>query len=882
MGYGNVAEPFLESVRAHPDKIAVVFDGDETTYGELNARVNRIAHLLADDMGVRPGDRVAYLLPNCPEILEVYYAVQKIGAVAVPLNYKLIAREIGYLVNASGAGTLVFASQFATSVAEASRSFSGTVTLVSVDAGRRERRDAVACFDAPLVSLDRACEAKGSDEPELMRDPGALSRIQYTGGSTGLPKGAARTHAADLVELDAIMDSNGIGDEPDAVVLIQCPLEHHGGHSWFSVALAAGATLVICEAFNAEQILRCIDRYRVTHMILLPPATYLRLLRCPTIDQYDLSSVRLVQSAAGAATKPIVKAIYDKFPNAVLNYGWGQSESGAGTSLRITRAMLAADSPLLESVGRPMKHVEMKVVDEAGNELPDGEVGEALFRSDAAMQGYYGQPDLTDAVFAPGGWLRTGDLMERDAHGYFYVRSRKKDMIKSGGENVFVAEVENVLRTHPAIDDCLVFGTSDSVMGEAVAAVIQPLPGSNLTAAEVQSHCKRFIASYKKPRYIVFMDDLGRDDAGKVRKADVVAYFDERKEQAAPRHHEKICDDPPIYLIQVPYSGGMPIGYTNAYLVACGERNLLVDTGVSHESSYEVLRSALEDLQVDRARTDVFLTHFHIDHLGLAAAIARRDARVYLSARDEELFRRRGARSYRGTVKARLACEGFPADELDELERTDASLIPRVEWPMPERFVNLADGDEVRYGGYRMRAVSTPGHTPGHQCLYLPDQGIMFYGDHVLMTSSPNMAPFPDEADSLDDYLRSLDKVAQLPVTFACMGHGSVDPRRQAEAMPERIAWLREHHRQRLDEILARIAERPGMAGTELAQSITWNIPHGAWEEIPIIQRWIIVCETLAHLDHLRGEGRVRRERTGDTYRYFIGQGIRRIEGKER
>lgn len=163
MGYGNVAEPFLESVRAHPDKIAVVFDGDETTYGELNARVNRIAHLLADDMGVRPGDRVAYLLPNCPEILEVYYAVQKIGAVAVPLNYKLIAREIGYLVNASGAGTLVFASQFATSVAEASRSFSGTVALVGVDAGRRVRRDAVACFDAPLVSLDRACEAKGSD-----------------------------------------------------------------------------------------------------------------------------------------------------------------------------------------------------------------------------------------------------------------------------------------------------------------------------------------------------------------------------------------------------------------------------------------------------------------------------------------------------------------------------------------------------------------------------------------------------------------------------------------------------------------------------------------------------------------------------------------------
>lgn len=861
MAQYNVAEPFLASVRAHPDKTAVVFDGREITYRAMNDRINQMAGVLTCDLGVRPGDRVAYLLPNCPELLELYYAVQKIGAVAVPLNYKLIPREVAYLVNASGAEVLVFASQFAASVAEAAQSFTSDVALVS--AGGEV---------SGALDLERARAGRSTAEPPLFRYPDALSRIQYTGGSTGLPKGAARTHGADLVELDAIMDSNGIGDDPDNVVLIQCPLEHHGGHSWFTIAFAAGATLVICEAFNAEQILHFIEFYRVTYMILLPPTTYLRLLRCPTIDQCDLSSVRLVQSAAGATTKPIIQAIYDKFPNAVLNYGWGQSESGAGSSLKITRAMLEADSPLLESVGRPMKHVEMKVVDEDGNEVPDGEVGEALFRSRSVMQGYYGQPDLTDEAFTPDGWLRTGDLMMRDADGYYYVRSRKKDMIKSGGENVFVAEVENVLRTHPAIDDCLVFGTSDPVMGEAVAAVIQPREGSNLTAAEVQTHCKNHISSYKKPRYVVFMDDMKRDSAGKVRKQDIVAYFDERKEQAAPRHHEKLRSDPDIYLIQVPYSGGTPIGYTNAYLIATDERNLLVDTGVSHEASYEVLRSALQDLRVDMARTDVLATHFHIDHLGLIAAIAHEDTRVYLSARDEELFRGRGASSYRGTVKARLSCEGFPPDELDELERTDASLIPRVEWPMPERFANLADGDELRYGGYRMRAVDTPGHTPGHQCLYLPDQKVMFYGDHLLMNSSPNMAPFPGEADSLGDYLRSLDKVAQLPVEFACMGHGFVDPRRQAEAMPERIAWLQRHHRQRLDEIAAQLEERPGMTGTELAKSITWNIPHAAWEEIPIIQRWIVVCETLAHLDHLMGEGRVRRERAGDAYRYFMEQ----------
>ena len=587
MAQYNVAEPFLASVRAHPDKTAVVFDGREITYRAMNDCINQMAGVLSCDLGVRPGDRVAYLLP---ELLELYYAVQKIGAVAVPLNYKLIPREVAYLTNASGARVLVFASQFAASVAEAAQSFASDVALVS--AGGEV---------SGALDLERACAGRSTAEPSLFRDADALSRIQYTGGSTGLPKGAARTHGADLVELDAIMDSNGIGDDPDNVVLIQCPLEHHGGHSWFTIAFAAGATLVICEAFNAEQILHFIEFYRVTYMILLPPTTYLRLLRCPTIDQCDLSSVRLVQSAAGATTKPIIQAIYDKFPNAVLNYGWGQSESGAGSSLKITRAMLEADSPLLESVGRPMKHVEMKVVDEDGNEVPDGEVGEALFRSRSVMQGYYGQPDLTDEAFTPDGWLRTGDLMMRDADGYYYVRSRKKDMIKSGGENVFVAEVENVLRAHPAIDDCLVFGTSDPVMGEAVAAVIQPREGSNLTAAEVQTHCKNHISSYKKPRYVVFMDDMKRDSAGKVRKQDIVAYFDERKEQAAPRHHEKLRSDPDIYLIQVPYSGGTPIGYTNAYLIATDERNLLVDTGVSHEASYEVLRSALQDLRVDMA-----------------------------------------------------------------------------------------------------------------------------------------------------------------------------------------------------------------------------------------------------------------------------------------
>lgn len=855
--YDNVALPLIASARACPERTAVVFEDVSTTYRQLNERANAFAHLLLN-FGVTPGDRVAYLLPNCPALVELYYGAQKIGAVTVPLNFKLIAREVGYLVNASGASVLVFAAQFATAVAEAAAELDHEVALFSVGGAVEGARDADALLTACPI-----------DEPELFRDASALSRIQYTGGSTGLPKGAARTHRADLVELASVTESNGMADNHGSIALVQCPLEHHGGHSWFTSVIATQSTLIICAAFNAERILHDIAVYQVTHMILLPPTTYQRLLSCPVIDQYDLSSVRLVQSAAGVTTKAMIRAVFERFPNAALNYGWGQSESGTGTSLRITREMYEDDSPLLGSVGRPMPHAELKVVDEKGDELPDGEVGEALIKTEAVMEGYYGQPDLTAAVFTEDGWLRTGDMMERNAEGYFFIRSRKKDMVKSGGENVFVGEVESVLREHPGIEDCVVFGTSDPVMGEAVAAVVQPRPGAMLTAAEVQSHCRRFIASYKKPRYVVFMDDIGRDSAGKVRKGAVVDYFNAHKAQAAPRFHEKLSDAPEIYLIQVPFSGGTPIDFTNTYLIVTPERNLLVDTGTSHEASYSVLAAALRELAVDMEKTDIFLTHFHIDHLGLAAAVASPHSRIYLTAADEALFRARGEESYRGTMKRRLSEEGFEYDEFDALARTDAALIPRACWPMPEAFEVIADGDVIRLGSYELEVVATPGHTPGHASLYVRGANIMFLGDHVLENTSPNIAPFPGVTDSLGNYLASLARIDGFVVDHLFMGHGAVDAKADRSRMHRRVQWLLDHHRERLGEIDAVVREQPGANGTEIAKSIHWNIPYQVWDEIPIIQRWIIVSETAAHLDHLLAKGRVRVAVAEGIRRYF-------------
>ena len=511
--YGNIIEPFLEHVEAHPHRIACVCGEVSQTYEQLNVLACKIARAFRN-RGIESGDKVAYLMENSIELIAVYLAIQRIGAVAVPLNYRLIPREIAYLTNSVDAKLLVFAKKFEDKVVESRRDFNPDLDLLAVGASTP--------FAPRLFDLSDAAEP----DMELFRDADALSRVQFTGGSTGLPKGACRTHGEDLAEIRVILRSNAMLDTPNPVVLIQCPLEHHGGHSWFMCALSSGATIVICGKFNARAVLDQIDEHKVTHMILLPPTTYVRLVRDGGVAEHDLSSVCIVQSAAGAMTPEIVKAIYSAFPNAEINYGWGQSESGSGITMRLTREMSQENSPLLDALGKPMDEMEIRIVDDDGCDVPFGESGEALVKSPAVMSGYYGQPEITAKTITPDGWLHTGDVMRVDDQGYYYLCARKKDMIKSGGENVFINEVQTAILRNPDVADCVVFGTSDPVMGEAVAAVVQPVAGKTLTIEDVQDACKAYIASYKKPRYVVFTDDLGRDDAGKVRLKNVIAYFD--------------------------------------------------------------------------------------------------------------------------------------------------------------------------------------------------------------------------------------------------------------------------------------------------------------------------------------------------------------------
>lgn len=494
------------SVRRFPDKTALIFEGQRLSYSQANSRINRISNGLVA-LGVKAGDKVAFLFPNCMEIVLIYYAIQKIGAVAVPLNFRLIPREIALLTDRSDSSVLVYSADFAEKVEQA-----GLKESCLKVCSRR------GCGSS--CSLEEIEEQQPDREPELFRDENAVSRIQFTGGSTGIPKGVMRTHCQDLCELMGEMLYCKLGSGPDNVVMIQCPLEHHGGHSWFTAALSSGATLIICSAYDPEKILDNIEKEHVSYMLLLPPTTYMRLCEYPGTAGRDLSSVKVAQSAAGGTTPEIISRMKSTFPNAEIYYGWGQTESGLGSTLILDEASEARGESGC-CVGRPMPFMEMKIVDENWQQLPDGEPGELAVRSPSCMKGYYGQPELTEKLMGPEGWMLTGDIMYRDRRGYFYMLSRKKNVIKSGGENVFCEDVENVIKMHPAVQECVVLGVPDQRLDEAVMAVVQLKEGKSLTLPELQEHCKKYLASYKKPLYLETVESLNMDDAGKIRRENI-------------------------------------------------------------------------------------------------------------------------------------------------------------------------------------------------------------------------------------------------------------------------------------------------------------------------------------------------------------------------
>jgi fatty-acyl-CoA synthase len=471
--------------RHRPAKTAYVLGPRRVTYAELDAATNRVAHALRA-LGVRHGDRVATLAPNRVEYPWLYFACAKLGAIHVPVNVRFRAPEARYVLAQSEASVLLHDGALADVAAEAGCDLPALRHTLDLDA------------DLPALT---AHASDGEPAPEPALDERDAHVMLYTSGTTGDPKGALLSHRAYV--LQAAQTQATVGLVEDDVGLCMFPMFHMGGWAMPLGYWASGGTVVLLERADPEAILAAIPRERVTYVYLLP-TLYDAVLALPGFGRTDVSSLRALGSGTSAMTAAQVEAIVDGFRNPNLHVIYGQTEAGPVSALRPRDVRRKPTS-----VGRPAPTVDVRLVDAAGEDVAPGEVGEIWCRSEYVMRGYWHMPDATAEAFR-NGWLRTGDLAAADDEGFLHIAGRVKELIKTGGESVFPAEVERCLLEHPAIAEAAVLGVPDARWGEAVAAAVVPRPGMSVTAAEVVAHVRARLASYKKPRYVRVLDALPR------------------------------------------------------------------------------------------------------------------------------------------------------------------------------------------------------------------------------------------------------------------------------------------------------------------------------------------------------------------------------------
>jgi len=478
------------------------------TWGQVYDRAKRVSRGLAT-AGVGVGDRVAFLDRNGIEYFEVFFGCALLGAVSVAVNWRLAPAEMASIIEDAGAGILFFGADYAAAVKEFAPHVDCVRQWVPLDE-YAEWRDGDDTAEAP--------------DPGFEPDPDNVVTQLYTSGTTGLPKGAmisGKNISCILTEADQVFH---IGD--DTVSLVAMPLFHIGGTGWALCGMSRGGHSVIVRDVEPTAVLRLVEEHRVTETFVVP-AVLMLLLATPELATADTSSLRTVFYGAS----PISEDVLVRSMNA-LGCDFAQVYGLTETSGAITSLMPGDHDPdgpraaLLRSAGRPFDHVELRIVDtDTGEDLPTGAVGEVWTRSDQNMLGYWNKADETASVLSDDGWFRTGDAGWVDAEGYLFLHDRIKDMIVSGGENVYPAEVENALLAHPAVADAAVIGVPDDRWGETVKAIVVRAVGATDDdeglATDIMASTRTRIAHYKCPTSIDFIDVLPRNPSGKLLKREL-------------------------------------------------------------------------------------------------------------------------------------------------------------------------------------------------------------------------------------------------------------------------------------------------------------------------------------------------------------------------
>jgi len=475
--------------------------GRRFTFAELDARCNRTAHVL-QGIGVGKGDRVALLLMNGVEYVETFFALAKLGAIAVPLNWRLVADELAFILQDSGAAALIYDGEFREVAAElARRGPAATAVRTWLQVGTLDPRDAFA------HSYDALQAAAPADQPAIAAADEDELYVMYTSGTTGHPKGAVHTHGSALWACITIATTADVRYR-DRYVIVS-PLFHVAALTPMTGNVQRGITSVVMRAFDPGRLLETIEAERVT-VLLAVPAMLNALLHAPELARYDCSSLRWIMSGAAPVPVTLIEAYAAR--GIEIHQVYGLTETCGPACLVSPEDAIAKAG----STGKAFFHTDVRVVDERGRDVAPGAVGEVLVRGPHLMKGYWNRPEATaDAI--RDGWLYTGDLATVDADGFVYIADRKKDMIISGGENVYPAEIENVILSHPGVREVAVIGRPSVKWGEsALAIVVRKDPA--LSERAVLEHCSGKLARYKLPRAVRFADELPRNPAGKVLK----------------------------------------------------------------------------------------------------------------------------------------------------------------------------------------------------------------------------------------------------------------------------------------------------------------------------------------------------------------------------
>lgn len=493
---------FLRSRYRYPEKTCLIDRGRRYTYREVNEESNRLANALRG-LGMRNGDKIALLSKDRKEFAASFVGFSKIGAVMVPLNYRCVARELEYMLADCGAGALVFEAEYDQTVAQMRGNLPELTHYISLGKCDLE-------FATPY---ERLLSSSSNEEPDVEVLEDDECAIIYTSGTTGKPKGAVLTHRARVWCTANILLDGSV--EENAISVQASPWFHAGGlNIGLLPNLTIGSTMVLMTRLHPEDIGQAIESERGTHLLTVPTIIS-NLLASGAFDRFDFSSLRKIYYGGASISLMDLEAVLKKLPQAQFFQGYGQTES---TQLTVLKPEYQVSK--IGCTGKPHIFVDLKVVDDDDHELGPGIPGEVVTRGPHVMKEYLNLRDETEKAFK-NGWFHTGDIAHVDEEGFITIVDRKKAVIISGAENIYPREVENVLNTHPKIKEAAVFGIPDEKWGESVCAAVILKQNESLTEEEIIAYCKENIASYKKPRKVIFCDFFPRNALGKVQKGEL-------------------------------------------------------------------------------------------------------------------------------------------------------------------------------------------------------------------------------------------------------------------------------------------------------------------------------------------------------------------------